>query len=58
MSSSVSILSFSSSYSSSERSDFFKDQDKDDEEYAQFTSIRKRVLGNMKWSLEDEDEHD
>ena len=46
--------SSSSSYSSSEQSDYFKD--KDYEENAQYTSIRMRVLGNMKWSLEDEDE--
>ena len=33
-------------------------KDKDDEEYAQFTSIRLRVLVDMKWSFEDEYEDD
>ena len=46
--------SSSYSYSSSERSDFLTAQDTDNEEYAQFTSIQKRVPGNMKWGLEDE----
>ena len=33
-------------------------KDKDDEEYAQFTSIRLRVLVDMKWSFEDEYEYE